>query len=141
MGFSGGLKANVYIDFKDIFSMKVGIFVHGIHRSAELIGESFQEQGIEVQTFQDCLCKNKSLDVMPEFVMCHPGDDERCWDILKGIIPKHPSSEYYIFAVGRPNRRIGIGEYANVKYIAGISTGLTALGARDEIVRKIKGDV
>lgn len=97
-----------------------GIYVHqsGLISVLGIVRRDFEDNlGIQVDG-GDCICKQPSLENMPDVVLCHPApiNNNGCYDRIRSAIERSPASQFYIMVMERPERKT-IGAYSNVTYI------------------------
>lgn len=116
---------------------EIGLYWHESMGVAYQFEEDFKRQGIPVNNYESCLCELvKNTEIKEKVVLFHPGDHKDCWERSRSVIIANPSSQFYIFALGRPGRIEGIGRHENTHYLG----DMTSIGKFRRNIREILGE-
>ncbi len=100
--------------------MEFHFYQEGCSSILDLFVDQLTERGADVHT-HDCLCKHDLEEKLPKEVFCHPADKNiKCLQQVRRVVAANPYTQFYIFAVGRPEREEIIGEHYHVHYFSSL---------------------
>jgi len=98
--------------------MKAGIYKHQLNMRTQIWKKEMEDKGLDVSIYDKCACHTK-IDPSLDIVIVHPEDNNnnKCWTGIQKIIQDNPTKQFYIIAIGKPQRIEGIGRYPNLTYL------------------------
>ena len=94
-------------------------FYLGAHTDGSLLFAGFKEECSSLK-WEECLCTySGKLEGLEIGIVHSQHDDHECFEGIKRMIERNPHAHFYIFSIGKEERREEIGDHENATYIGG----------------------